>query len=88
MVTALISWIVFGFLVGLVARAIYPGAQSYGFVETTLLGIAGSLLGGLLATLAAGASFDQPHWAGFGGSVLGALLALFLRGIGTGRSTV
>jgi uncharacterized membrane protein YeaQ/YmgE (transglycosylase-associated protein family) len=41
-----ISWyIIVGFVVGLIARAIMPGAQHLGFVLTTLLGIGGSIVG-------------------------------------------
>jgi len=41
-----ISWIVFGFVIGLIARAILPGRDSMGFVATTLLGIVGAVVGG------------------------------------------
>ncbi len=47
---AVLAWIVFGFVVGLVARAVVPGRQAMGFVMTTLLGIAGSVVGGMVAS--------------------------------------
>ena len=76
----LCSWIVFGFVVGLIARAVFPGTQQMGFVKTTLLGVAGSFAGGLLVTLLRG---GDPLGRGlvpasFIGSILGALLLLFL----------
>jgi len=37
-------------LAGLIAKALMPGAESVGLIVTTLLGIAGALLGGFLAT--------------------------------------
>ena len=40
----LIVAIVIGFIAGLIARAIHPGDDKAGFIMTTLLGIAGSLL--------------------------------------------
>ena len=46
----IVGWIVLGLLAGLVAKALMPGAESVGLIVTTLLGIAGALLGGFLAT--------------------------------------
>jgi uncharacterized membrane protein YeaQ/YmgE (transglycosylase-associated protein family) len=45
-----ISWIVWGLFVGFIARALMPGRQKLGILWTLILGVAGSLLGGLLAT--------------------------------------
>ena len=77
-----IIWsIIVGFIVGLVARAIMPGIQHLGFIMTTLLGIGGSILGGLIARLfskpAPGSSF---HAAGFIMSIIGAIILLFIWG--------
>jgi len=77
-----IIWsIIVGFVVGLIARALLPGVQHLGFIMTTLLGIAGSIVGGLIARLfskpAPGSSF---HPAGFIMSLLGAILLLFIYG--------
>jgi uncharacterized membrane protein YeaQ/YmgE (transglycosylase-associated protein family) len=75
-----ILWsIIVGFVVGLVARWLMPGTYPMGFFLTSCLGIAGSLIGGLLARLfkkpEPGAAF---HPAGFLLSVLGAILLLWL----------
>ncbi len=75
-----IIWsIIVGFIVGWVARAVMPGAQHLGFIATTLLGIGGSIVGGLIARLfskpAPGSSF---HPAGFIMSIIGALILLFV----------
>src|SRR5262249_23238214 len=43
--------IITGFIVGLIARAIIPGADSLGFIATTVLGILGSLAGGFIGGL-------------------------------------
>jgi uncharacterized membrane protein YeaQ/YmgE (transglycosylase-associated protein family) len=77
-----IIWsIIIGFIVGLIARAVMPGAQHLGFVTTTLLGIGGSIVGGLIARLfsrpAPGSSF---HPTGFIMSIIGALILLFIWG--------
>ncbi len=44
------SWILWGLFVGAVARLLLPGRQKIGIVWTILLGVAGSVTGGLLAT--------------------------------------
>ena len=41
----IIWYIIVGFIVGWIARAIMPGAQHLGFIMTTLLGIGGSIVG-------------------------------------------
>ncbi len=45
---AIIGWIVFGLIAGLIAKAIMPGRDPGGFIITILLGIAGSLIGGFI----------------------------------------
>ena len=75
-----IIWsIIVGFIVGLIARAIMPGAQHLGFIMTTVLGIGGSIVGGLIARLFSkpepGSSF---HPAGFIMSLIGAIILLFI----------
>lgn len=75
---SLCTWIIFGFFAGLIARAIYPNKQSMGFIATTALGIAGSFMGGLLASIIAGGSWRSMNASGFIGSVLGAIVLLWL----------
>lgn len=45
-----LSWILFGLIAGGVAKLLMPGKDPGGCLVTILLGIAGSLLGGLIAT--------------------------------------
>jgi len=74
--TALIGWIVFGAVVGLLARLLMPGRDPMGCALTIVLGIVGSILGGfLLGMLIAGRGTDPAGWIG---SILGALLLLWL----------
>ena len=47
----ILSWILLGLIVGLLAKWIMPGADSAGIVITILLGIAGAFLGGFLGSL-------------------------------------
>jgi len=75
--------IVFGVVIGLIARAIMPGAQPMGFIVTALLGIAGSFVGGWLGTFLSGAGGqpDLHQAAGWIGSTIGALILLLGYGL-------
>lgn len=84
---AVIGWIIFGFIVGLVARFLMPGSQPMGFILTTLLGIAGSFIGGYIGTLISGNHLDTSNPSGWIGAIVGALLLLFLYGMMAGRRT-
>lgn len=84
-----IIWsIIVGFFIGLVARAIMPGVQHMGLLETSLVGIGGSIVGGLIARI-----FSRPkdgaffHPAGFFLSIIGALIVLFVMGRMGGPAT-
>jgi uncharacterized membrane protein YeaQ/YmgE (transglycosylase-associated protein family) len=79
----IIAWIVFGFLVGLIARAVMPGRQPMGFIWTTLLGVGGSFVGGAIAHAfyRPWSEFGVMDTAGFIGSVLGAIVLLLLGGL-------
>jgi uncharacterized membrane protein YeaQ/YmgE (transglycosylase-associated protein family) len=79
----IIAWIVFGFIIGLIARAVVPGKQGLGFVMTTLLGIAGSLIGGLVASALRGGSATGFQPSGFVGSLVGAVILLVVGGMVT-----
>ena len=46
----IISWLIWGLFVGLLARLVVPGRQPIGFLWTIGLGIAGALIGGFVAT--------------------------------------
>ncbi|WP_077001741.1 GlsB/YeaQ/YmgE family stress response membrane protein [Variovorax sp. KK3] len=75
-----IVWtILIGFVAGLVARAIKPGDDSAGFIVTTLIGIAGSLI----ATYVGQAMgwYTAGEGAGFIASVVGAIVLLFVWGL-------
>jgi uncharacterized membrane protein YeaQ/YmgE (transglycosylase-associated protein family) len=69
-------FILFGFIVGLLARALIPGRQPMGIVITTLLGVVGAFVGGFLARLIQGGDLDRLTPAGFIGSLLGAMVVL------------
>jgi uncharacterized membrane protein YeaQ/YmgE (transglycosylase-associated protein family) len=46
----ILTWVVWGLFVGAAARLLLPGRQAIGIVWTIILGVAGSLVGGLVAT--------------------------------------
>jgi uncharacterized membrane protein YeaQ/YmgE (transglycosylase-associated protein family) len=75
---SILGFLIFGLVVGLIARLLMPGRQAIGMLGTMLLGIGGSLLGGVLGNLIGGARWDHPITAGWIGSVLGSLLLLAL----------
>ena len=84
----IIGWIVLGFLAGVIAKAIAPGGESAGIVVTTLLGIAGALLGGFLATALDFGDpidefFDLSTWLA---AIVGAILILVAWNAIRGRS--
>lgn len=74
----LCGWIIFGFLAGLIARAVVPGKQALGFIATTLLGIGGAFVGGFLASILSGAPWRALHPSGFIGAILGAIVILVI----------
>ena len=83
----LLAFLLFGLVVGLIARAVMPGTQRMGALATMLLGCVGSLVGGVISALLFGGRWDSPNTAGWIGSILGALLILALVG-GTRRRSL
>ena len=76
----IIGWIVLGLLAGMIAQGVFPGAQSFGIVLTTLLGIGGAFVGGLIAVVLGLGDpidefFDFSTWVA---AVVGALLILWI----------
>ena len=71
--TNIIYMLVFGLIIGLLARLIMPGRDSMGWLSTSLLGIAGSFLGTLAKSMLLPRS---PGAAGWILSLIGALIVL------------
>jgi len=81
---SLIGQILFGLVIGILAKLVMPGRDPGGFIITILLGIAGSLVGTFIGrALWGGANYS----AGWLTSILGAVLLLFLYRLVIGRST-
>ncbi|HEY3320802.1 MAG TPA: GlsB/YeaQ/YmgE family stress response membrane protein [Planctomycetota bacterium] len=70
----IIGWIVFGLVVGVIAKLLMPGRDLGGCIVTMLLGIGGSLLGGFIGRMLGG----EGHPAGWIGSVVCAILILWI----------
>jgi uncharacterized membrane protein YeaQ/YmgE (transglycosylase-associated protein family) len=87
----IIGWIILGLLAGLIAKAFMPGEDPGGIIITTLLGIAGALIGGFIVrALGFGDPidefFDISTWLGaIAGAIL--LLAIYRALFGARRST-
>ncbi len=74
----IISYIVVGLIVGVLARFFYPGPVPLGVIGTILLGIGGSFVGGFLSRLVGGGNSTgalQP--AGIIGSIIGGMVLIF-----------
>src|SRR4029434_10689526 len=72
----IIGWIIFGLIVGVVAKFLMPGRDPGGWIVTILLGIAGALVGGFLGR--AVGWYGPNDAAGFLMSLVGALVLLGL----------
>ena len=77
-IMGIIGMIIVGFVVGLLARFFYPGAVSMGFWMTVLLGIGGSLVGGVVTSLLFKTPDGKFHRAGWIVSILGAMALIWV----------
>jgi uncharacterized membrane protein YeaQ/YmgE (transglycosylase-associated protein family) len=82
---AIIGWIIFGLIVGIIGKFLMPGRDPGGIVVTILLGIGGALLGGWIGQ--AMGLYREGEPAGFIMAVLGSILLLFLYRLFVGRRT-
>jgi uncharacterized membrane protein YeaQ/YmgE (transglycosylase-associated protein family) len=81
-----LGWIVFGLIVGAIAKLLMPGRDPGGLIITVLLGIAGALVGGFVGQ--ALGWYGPNDTAGFLMSVAGAIILLALYRVVFVRSTV
>ena len=72
----ILAWILFGLVVGIIAKLLMPGRDPGGFIVTILLGIAGALLGGFIGR--AMGFYGPNDSAGWIISILGAIVLLVL----------
>ena len=80
----IIGWILFGLVVGIVAKFLMPGRDPGGFVITALLGIVGALVGGFLGR--AMGWYREGDAVGFFMAVIGSIIVLAMYRFTMGRS--
>lgn len=78
----LLSWMLCGLIVGLIARALLPGRQTMGLLLTMVLGIVGAVVGGWLYSLVQGVpaepfSLSGNAWHGWIVAIIGAVIVLW-----------
>lgn len=74
----ILAWIVFGLIVGIIAKLIMPGKDPGGFIITILLGVAGALIGGYIATFLGWGSITGFDFPSFLIAIIGAILLLVI----------
>jgi uncharacterized membrane protein YeaQ/YmgE (transglycosylase-associated protein family) len=81
----ILGWIVFGLIVGAIAKLLMPGRDPGGIIVTMLIGIVGAVLGGFVGR--ALGMYGPNDSAGIFMSILGAVVLLFLyRMVARGRT--
>jgi uncharacterized membrane protein YeaQ/YmgE (transglycosylase-associated protein family) len=80
----ILGWILFGLIVGFIARALVPGKDNIGILMTIGIGVLGSVVGGLVFSLFSGRiTLSNP--VGWIGSVIFAIILLVIYNRVTGR---
>ena len=69
---SLLTWLIFGLIIGLISKAIHTGNEPVGFLPTVGIGVAGSLVGGIINYILSGRMEYRP--AGFIMSVIGGIV--------------
>ena len=81
----IIGWIVFGLVVGIVAKFLMPGRDPGGFVITALIGIVGAVVGGFVGRFIG--LYKEGDPVGFVIAVIGAIILLAVYRFTIGRTT-
>ena len=76
-IMGLIKMVIVGLIVGAIARWIMPGAQAMGWIMTSLIGVGGSVVGGLISSVIWRSPDGRFHPAGWIMSIAGALIVLW-----------
>jgi uncharacterized membrane protein YeaQ/YmgE (transglycosylase-associated protein family) len=79
---SILGWIIFGLIVGVVAKFLMPGRDPGGIIVTIILGIGGALLGGFIGSAVGWYGEGDP--VGFVMAVLGSIVVLLLYRMFTG----
>jgi uncharacterized membrane protein YeaQ/YmgE (transglycosylase-associated protein family) len=73
---SILGWILFGLIVGVIAKLLMPGRDPGGIIVTAALGIAGALVGGFVGRVLR--LYQAGQGAGYIMATLGAVVILFL----------
>ena len=79
----ILGWVVFGLIVGIIAKVLMPGRDPGGIIVTMLLGIVGALFGGFIGRSLG--MYGANQGAGFLMSIVGAIFVLFIYRLLVGR---
>ena len=79
----ILGWIVFGLIVGVIAKLLMPGRDPGGFIITIVLGVVGAILGGFIGRSLG--MYGPNQGAGLFMSILGAVVLLFIYRLVVGR---
>ncbi|HWP49520.1 MAG TPA: GlsB/YeaQ/YmgE family stress response membrane protein [Candidatus Limnocylindrales bacterium] len=74
----IISWIIFGLIVGVIAKFLMPGSDPGGIILTIILGIVGALVGGFIASSIGWGSITGFNIRSIVIAVLGSILLLVI----------
>lgn len=77
----MIGFIIAGLVIGALARLVKPGKQDLGLLATLLLGLAGSVIGGLIANLLGTGGIFELNILGF---IIAVVAAVLLIGVAEG----
>ena len=82
----ILGLIVIGLVIGAIARLIKPGRQKLGLLWTLLLGLAGALIGGIIASFLGTGGIFELNILGFIVAVIAAFLLIGVAEAGAGRN--
>jgi len=83
---SILGWVLFGLIIGALAKLVMPGRDPGGIIITMLLGIAGAVIGGFVGR--AMGLYGPGETAGWVMSFIGAVLLLVIYRLFMGRSRV
>jgi uncharacterized membrane protein YeaQ/YmgE (transglycosylase-associated protein family) len=81
---SIIGWVVFGLVVGIIAKFLMPGRDPGGFILTSMLGIVGALVGGFLGRVLG--LYREGDPVGFVMAMIGSIILLVLYRLFANRS--
>ncbi|MBF6353336.1 GlsB/YeaQ/YmgE family stress response membrane protein [Nocardia higoensis] len=84
-IVQIVGFLIIGVIIGFLARALKPGDDKMSFGLTALLGMAGALIGGVLASFIGKGSITELNFWGFIFAVVAAIALLFLAPVLQGK---